>query len=545
MKEASEKITSKSWRFYGREKEKDKLMRMLGYDIPAADRLFSTHWIKGRRGVGKTELIREVMACSPPHIPVVYHQMNEVSPVSYTLAEMNSDLLEAAAQNGLPNITQILPPFIPGRDIRHFKNILTTLWRQGAVVVLDEFHHATGTGIPSALKDIIDIAVGGWGDYGKKHPGKLVLMGSHQQRVDALFAPDQPLYGLWNGILPLEPWSLQTVMAMAADHGILANPAKFLTLWTAYDGMPRNWRRYCMDESHAHLHGISDETMWRQEWLRVEQQLLLAGDRERFDDRAFIELQPEHRDLFIWFGKRHPRGLQLGQIPGRFGNAPAKMALLTFLKERVGLVEKNAPYGKEDEPRWRISDNNTLFQLSVFPEMWKNVPKEDSPLPEDDEHQVTQARLIKLEGTALEQMGSQYLKEFPPAKSLTRAGAWSPLVRGDVDVFALGKEEGIRTFWLGNAKRNPKAHNTVGIKDVYKEFLAAIGEQETRCRYMLISPYFDILTRDKLKNEAPGYDIIDIHDMARDLGVDVTPTTKLGHSGEQEPRKPSPSGMKP
>ena len=405
------------------------------------------------------------------------------------------------------------------------------MWQLGAVVILDEFHHAAGTRIPSALKDIIDLAVGNFGDYGKKYPGKLVLMGSHQQKIDDMFASTEPLHGLVNEGMTLAPWSLRTTLAVADDHGILAEPGKFLTLWTAYGGMPRNWRRYCMEDSHAHLHDISDMNEWRQEFLKIEHQILENGYRERFDDRAFVELQAEHRNLFLWIGERHPRGVQLREIPGEYGNNPAKIELLRFMKDRVGLMDRNMPFGIEEQSRWRITDNNTLFQVGVFPGIWKVTTRERTTLARGVDHGEADRKMTTLEGPALEQMGAQYLKELPPAKFQTVSSAWHPRIVGDVDVLAVGEENGDRTIWMGNAKRNPEAHDPWKIKELYQEFLARLGEKETRCKYLLISPSFDKLDSDKLKTfRNTDFEMIGIPDMARNLGVTLDPDTYPDHS---------------
>ncbi len=540
-----------NWRFYGRKDISNKLLDRLDNDTPANRRSFSTYWIRGRRGVGKTELVREVRACKPSHILLVYYQLAEAEEGPYPMAEMNENLLLAAKEGGIPNISEILPQTKPeGDNINHFKNILTTLWQQGVVVVLDEFHNAAGTRIPSALKDIIDIAVSSWGDWGKKYPGKLVLMGSHQQKIDDMFKSTRPLHGLVDEGMTLDPWSLRTTLTVAEDHGILAEPGKFLTLWTAYGGMPRNWRRYCMANSHAHLHGISDMNEWRQEFLKIEHQVLENGYRERFDDRAFVELQPEHRNLFLWIGERHPRGVQLREIPGKYGNNPAKIELLRFMRNRVGLMGKNMPFGIEEQSRWRITDNNTLFQVGVFPEIWKVSPREKTTLARGVDYREADRKLITLEGTALEQMGAQYLKEHPPAKYQTVASAWHPQITGDVDVLAVGEENDVRTIWMGNAKRNPEAHDPWTMKKLYQEFLTKLGEETTRCRYLLISPSFEKLDPQKLKKyRSTEFEIIDIHDMARNLGIDPVPkadpdnTTddELDNNNPDEDIKPDPS----
>ncbi len=524
-------MNTKDWRFYGRKDIRKKLLDRLDHDTPTNRRLFSTYWIRGRRGVGKTELIREVRSKIPSSIPFVYYQMVEAGEGPYPLDAMNNNLLLAAQEGGLPNISQLLPPTKPeGDHFNHFKNILTTLWQQGGVVILDEFHHATKTGIAGALKDIIDIAVGSWGDWGKKYPGKLVLMGSHQQKIDDMFKATEPLHGLVDEGMTLGPWSLRTTLTVAEEHDILAEPGKFLTLWTAYGGMPRNWRRYCMDDSHAHLHGISDRNEWRQEFLKIEHQILENGYRERFDDRAFVELQPEHRNLFLWIGERHPRGVQLREIPGEYGNNPAKIELLRFMKDRVGLMDRNMPFGIEEQSRWRITDNNTLFQVGVFPGIWKVATRERTTLARGVDYREADRKMTTLEGPALEQMGAQYLKELPPAKFQTASSAWHPKIVGDVDVLAVGEENGDRTIWMGNAKRNPEAHDPWKMKELYQEFLARLGEKETRCTYLLISPSFDKLDSHKLKTfRNTDFAMVDIHDMARNLGVGPNPDTDPDH----------------
>ena len=194
-------------------------------------------------------------------------------------------------------------------------------------------------------------------------------------------------------------------------------------------------------------------------------------------------------------------------------------------------MDRNMPFGIEEQSRWRITDNNTLFQVGVFPEIWKVSPKEKTTLARGVNYRKADRKMITLEGPALEQMGAQYLAEHPPAKFQTASSAWHPRIAGDVDVLAVGEENGDRTIWMGNAKRNPEAHDPWKMKELYQEFLVRLGEKETRCKYLLISPSFDKLDSHKLKTfRNTDFAMVDIHDMARNLGVKLDPDTDPDHS---------------
>ena len=88
-------------------------------------------------------------------------------------------------------------------------------------------------------------------------------MGSHQQKFDAMWESTAPLFQRNDGYIRLHQWKLSTVMEMAAEQGILESPGRFLALWTAFGGMPRNWERYCIGQRYAHLHDIEDQKAWR------------------------------------------------------------------------------------------------------------------------------------------------------------------------------------------------------------------------------------------------------------------------------------------
>ena len=170
-------------------------------------------------------------------------------------------------------------------------------------------------------------------------------------------------------------------MDMATDQGLLARPSKFLTLWTAYGGMPSHWQRYCTSDDYSHLHIIENMNEWRQAFLDIERDNLVSVKGERFDDRAFIELQDIHRRILLWVAEHHfVKGARVGDIARapRFQNAEDQKELgdahairekMLFFCERLNLMELKKSLDGRDVDRWQITDNNTLFQLHVFKEI--------------------------------------------------------------------------------------------------------------------------------------------------------------------------------
>ena len=285
------------WRFYGRVVELARLEGALQLQENKS-RGFCAVRITGRRGVGKAELLTEAGRRGTRNAPLMICRL----PSGGDGAQAVADLVATIERGGLQHLVADLPQVGWDRDPGwRFLHIVDHLISKGAVVGLDEFHNAERSRLVTPVKRLID-------EYqslgGRKPTGKLVLMGSHQQQMLRLFRSDQPLYGRDDLAVQLRQWPPSTVLEMAAEHGILAHPSRFLTLWTAYGGVPEHWRRFAgdpiSDEVNARRLGTwPDGRSWRRAFLGAEQETLHSDPEARFDNRAFIALAEPHREVLM------------------------------------------------------------------------------------------------------------------------------------------------------------------------------------------------------------------------------------------------------
>lgn len=159
---------------------------------------------------------------------------------------------------------------------------------------------------------------------------------------------------------------------------------------------------------------------WRQALLDIEGENLVSEKGERFDDRAFVELRLEHRDILLWIAKNHPnKGLRVGDVARGFElvNEGFIYKNLDFLRDRLKLMDIIWPIDKVGKCKWLITDNNTVFQLNVFREMFKtrkHARKPSFALRDPDKpDKSTDApldRLKTLEGHALKRIAAEYFE---------------------------------------------------------------------------------------------------------------------------------------
>ncbi|MDE2738791.1 MAG: hypothetical protein OXH47_04620 [Paracoccaceae bacterium] len=541
------------WRFYGREMEIEMLERDLEF-LPDPHgkrngrRQFSVLKIRGRRGLGKTRLIQEIIPRVPHGLPFVLYELPNPKRESTSIGAINQELLLKAGEVGLGEEMQgILQPVTQyTTDTYRFMDILQAYMKLGAVVVLDEFHLVKNLGLVSYAKQAIDQGI-----FGKdSHPGKIVLMGSHQQKLQDLFTASAPLYGKVNAHVHLHPWPLSTIMEMASEQGILKEPGKFLTLWTAYGGIPRNWERYCTDDRFAHLHSISDEKEWRMAFLMAEK-TFLTEPMERFDARTFIELTSEVRDVLLWFGREHPRGAKLDLIPSELGSRAFKLEACEMLHTDLDLMDRYGPLLIRDNVRWKITDQYTLFQINIFRELM--TPSDDRMALEFDKTPEL-ARMMTIEGVGMESLATAFMAE-QEGINWKQSTVWHTHVagEGDIDVLAANTMVDPWKVWLGEAKRNEDQFNTDKIKNFQDRFLAKLGDgsqarkvQVADLGRVLFAPVFNSNKRDIFRKK--GFEAIDIHDMARTYGIDPHPIANPDPEPDiEEIPKPAPghSSMKP
>lgn len=170
--------------FIGREEE----IRTLKKQLESSRK--NTILLYGRRRVGKTALIREVLNQISDDTVIIYHEFHQVS-LQQNCMEFSRS---AALALGLPS----LPPFNNIPDIFRF---ISTLGKK-TIIVMDEYSdlkkNAAKGEVDSYMRSVID-------NLGENI--KLIVMGSLLKIMEELLDQDNPLFGRFTAIMKLEPFN--------------------------------------------------------------------------------------------------------------------------------------------------------------------------------------------------------------------------------------------------------------------------------------------------------------------------------------------------
>ena len=155
----------------------------------------------------------------------------------------------------------------------------------------------------------------------------------------------------------------------------------------------------------------SDDVAWRRAFLECERQVL-TDPEEHFDNRAFIELAPVGRKVLLWLAKNQPKGATEKDIAAGIdmkGDRKVSNAL-NMLQIHLQLVDCQKQFLLADDLRWKITDNNTLFQINLFRDLI-NRPKGQK---QDEMRNLNMEKSLDvLEGQALEQFGAACFGQMP------------------------------------------------------------------------------------------------------------------------------------
>lgn len=516
------------WRFYGREQELAKVRRRLQLDGPGPyGRAFAAYTLLGRRAIGKSLLLNEAMKgmeSAPPFLMV------ELPPGG---REVCLEALEREIQvASLEYLMEDMPAdagrrWATANPQGRFADILSHLIEKGVTVCLDEFHNAKEGYLEGPLKLMID-HYATRPVFGEKKPtGKLVITSSHQQHLLRMLSSDAPLFGRTKCLVRLRQWPISTTFEMAAEQGILALPERFLTLWTAWGGLPHRWERLATDSDYADILDpavIPNDGEWRHEFLRVERETL-GEPLERVDGKAVVDLTPDLRDALIWMSRRSARGGPIGEIAAALGGEDAQDVhqALFNLEQHLELVRFEHPQFSGPS-RWWISDNNTLFQLSVFRDLY--TPGRQFPLGAGSE--ITW--LKNLEGPMLVRLTEEWLRERAGQEWVESGIRFrSPAGASEIDVAALMQQEGGVKLVLGECKRTAAQHRPGQLAAVFDGFMASLADEGLPGRMrradkefrLLISPEFTPGERRRLRDGR--FEPLDIRQMAKMSGIELAP----------------------
>ena len=508
--DASARLNVVNWGFYGRETEIEKLRIWLGLGrgVDGKNRqMFRAFAIRGQRGVGKKEVLIETHRRHGDDIPLLMVELPDDGKGKTCV----TDILDRIHEQELHSLMHDAPERGPYcRDASWFVKIVRHLLSKGVIICLDEFHNARPAGLESPLKQMIDEQNSNLTQRRPQLPGKLVVMGSHQQHMAQMFGQRDPLFGRVPTIIALRPWSVSTVLDIAKRHGWLSYPERILTLWTMWGGMPESWKRLAINHEYEHLRDFTllpDDKEWRQEMLAVEQEIILTDESERFDNRAVLELKGWRRSTVLWLGRHSRKRMHVKEFPPalrperdsayRPGVDGSLSDFLRKFEMDTDLIRSHDRFtgltgNRRKDPVWELNDNNSRFQLRVFPDLFRS----DRPLLDvDEEESDALTELETLEGDLLERMAAAWLDEHPKVE-WSVAHAHAEGVRDfDIDVLAkVGRGEDAYLV-VGNAKRNGADHDLADLKEKFKKFLeiGGLGIDQLRdlpCDYMLFSPHF-------------------------------------------------------
>jgi len=416
--------TGDDWPFYGREREIADLEMFL------SQRRFGAYVVHGRRGVGKTRLMEEAAArhLAAGGRPTVIRELPDRPDGSdRALDDLWNATVKAGQGDAFDDLRERQSHDHPAA---WFATVVRHLLRKRINVVLDEFHHAA-EGLDVYIKQVIDEFHHIARDPGT---GALVVMGSHQQKLHAMLERSKPLNGRFDDAVSLKPWPVATVFGMAEDRGLLDHPDRFLALWTAFGGMPDQWRRFDTQSRFEALRNFDfwhDGRDWRKAFMEAQRDWLRQHPEDRFDNVAYVELKKEHRQA-LWIlngsgrdGLDHETFRQrLKALAGATDIDERIDETLNVLVDDLGLVEGQDEYrGTGRLFRWVVKDPWVRFQIDVLrvdPRKGVRPGRGNRPVPAVPDPPETPSsesdpvdRLEMAEGFALERLVAKVLAETP------------------------------------------------------------------------------------------------------------------------------------
>ena len=525
-------MTGAEWRFYGRAEEIKDLRSMLDYPD------YSTITVVGGRGVGKSELIRVVCGSVQESKPSVFVELPEfiegqsqanlaaiVHRVAVTIIRQTNG---CGMQSALKDLSPPDPTGNHGAALSFICDALQRLLAAGAVVVLDEFQNAVELGLIAWVKLIIE-------EFrpicGTKTSGKLVLAGSHQQKMSRIFNdPRQALYERDDASLRLFPLRGPEVLEMAAEQGWLDRPRRFLTAWAVFGGMPRLWKRFHSEQqmSRSRIPEPPDggDREWQAAFIESEVRRLRSIERERFDNKAHITLGEDARRVALRLSL-HPRGMRTAEAGSLFPEsgrqdraARARSALETLIR-RLDLAEYTGSPGNGRE-KVRLRDPRAFFEMCVE-SLWPELGM--GPQLADAEPALEQMR--QAEARELERLTAEWLRALPGFKfaqhGITVAGRGREI---EIDAVAVGGawNPPEPPLALCSCKRSYLRHSAARTADEFESFLgSAFDDADIRrpsgIRRILVSPEWP----GERRSGDDGFERIGIQDMARSLGFEISP----------------------
>ena len=289
-------------------------------------------------------------------------------------------------------------PRTPGqrksRDLPGIAAAVGSLCSRGTIVVLDEFqvcHRGPLSGFPSLLQEQVDRL------QDRNAAGGLIVLGSVQADMEALLHDRRaPLFGRTTFELTLGPWNLTTIFEVCRAHGA-DDPARCLTLWTLFGGVPKYWRHF------AETDGLDTVPEWEPWTQQVCERLFLRSGsplREEGEGLLARELRRNYLAILRTLAERPScTHAELQDALPELSLGPYLSAVTNDLR----LVERKLPIfagQRQRRARYTISDQFLCAWLRVM----QPACQAARILPAPRVAQRALAALRTLEGHAFERM---------------------------------------------------------------------------------------------------------------------------------------------
>jgi len=310
-------------KFYGRQSQRKLLKQMLSREE------MQTALIYGRRRVGKSELIKQVLR--EEKITGIYYECKETTEKNNV--DSLSELIGEAFHFPKPLFT----------DMEELlKYLFEKAEETGFVLVLDEYPYlrAAVTGLDSILQTLID-------RYRNTSKVKFIICGSHIDIMKSLLDSQNPLYGRIDRTVNLQPMDYYESALFYESF----SPEDRVRLYSVFGGIP-------------HYNQLIDPKLSVQENITE----LIASTGARLENEVSMYLRSEiskitnANEVFETLARGFSRFSDI-LSQSHVSSSPTLVDVLDKLM-RMGLVRKEAPINDENNRRkagYYVADQLSLF----------------------------------------------------------------------------------------------------------------------------------------------------------------------------------------
>ena len=310
-------------KFYGRQSQRKLLKQMLLRED------MQTALIYGRRRVGKSELIKQVLR--EEKITGIYYECKETT-----------------EKNNMDSLSELIGEafHFPKPSFADMEELLKYLFEKaeetGFALVLDEYPYlrATVTGLDSILQTLID-------RYRNTSKVKFIICGSHIDIMKSLLDSQNPLYGRIDRTVNLQPMDYYESALFYESF----SPEDRVRLYSVFGGIP-------------HYNRLIDPKLSVQENITE----LIASTGARLENEVSMYLRSEiskitnANEVFETLARGVSRFSDI-LSQSHVSSSPTLVDVLDKLI-RMGLVRKEAPINDENNRRkagYYVADQLSLF----------------------------------------------------------------------------------------------------------------------------------------------------------------------------------------